>query len=91
MVGTGVKKMARLAALIVLLIPGILAAFGIKLMRDTFFGLQILPIGGLAFQFISGIIFTVLGLGFFAGFLLNRDRKNGKVAPRFQKKKDADL
>ena len=39
--------MARLAALIVLLIPGILAAFGIKLMRDTFFGLQILPIGGL--------------------------------------------
>lgn len=82
--------MARLAALIVLLIPGILAAFGIKLMRDTFFGLQILPIGGLAVQFISGLIFTVLGLGF-AGFLLNRDRKNGKVAPRFQKKKDVDL
>lgn len=84
------KKVARLLALIVLLIPGILAAFGIKLMRDTFFGLQILPIGGLAVQFICGLIFTVLGLGFFAGFLLNRDRKNGKVAPRFQKKKDTD-
>lgn len=77
--------MARLAALIVLLIPGILAAFGIKLMRDTFFGIHILPFA-LWVQFICGIVFTVVGLGFFAGFLLNRDRKNGKVAPRFQKK-----
>lgn len=83
--------MARLLALIVLLIPGILAAFGIKLMRDTLFGDQILPFGGLALQFICGLLFTVLGLGFFAGFLLHRDRKNGKVAPRFQKKKDTDL
>ena len=81
------RVLARLLALIVLLIPGILAAFGIKLMRDTFFGDQILPFGGLALQFICGIIFTILGLGFFAGFLLNRDRKNGKVAPRFQKNK----
>ncbi|TQR19591.1 DUF2627 domain-containing protein [Psychrobacillus vulpis] len=81
--------MARLAALIVLLIPGILAAFGIKLMRDTFFGIHILPFGMLWLQFVCGILFTVLGLGFFAGFLLNRDRKNGKVAPRFQKKKES--
>ena len=81
------RELARLLALIVLLIPGIIAGFGIKLMRDTFFGLQILPFGGLAVQFVCGIIFTVLGLGFFAGFLLHRDRKNGKVAPRFQKER----
>ena len=81
------RELARLLALIVLLIPGIIAGFGIKLMRDTFFGLQILPFGGLAVQFACGIIFTVLGLGFFAGFLLHRDRKNGKVAPRFQKER----
>ena len=46
--------MARLAALIVLLIPGILAAFGIKLIRDTFFGVHILP-GALWIQFICGL------------------------------------
>lgn len=81
------KKVARLLALIVLLIPGILAAFGIKLMRDTFFGLQILPLGGLAVQFICGLLFTVLGLGFFAGFLLNRDRKMEKLHRDFKEKR----
>ena len=62
--------MGRLAALIVLLIPGILAAFGIKLMRDTFFGLQILPIGGLAIQFISGIIFHCIRIRLLCRFLI---------------------
>ena len=81
--------MARLAALIVLLIPGILAAFGIKLIRDTFFGVHILPLAPYGFNLYAELLFTVLGLGFFAGFLLNRDRKNGKVAPRFQKKKES--
>ncbi|MGB2994084.1 MAG: DUF2627 family protein, partial [Paenisporosarcina sp.] len=31
----------------------------------------------------------VIGLGFFAGFLLHRDRKNGKVQPRFANKKES--
>ena len=62
----GCGIMGRLVAFIILLIPGIMAAYGIKLMRDTLFN-------------------KLLGIGFFAGFLLNRDRKKGTVSKRFQK------
>jgi hypothetical protein len=83
----GVGSMARLAAFIVLLIPGIIAAGGIKIMRDSLFGkkgiLEILPIW---VHFIIGFIMFALGIGFFAGFLLNRDRKNGRVQEKFKKK-----
>ncbi|GGG18243.1 hypothetical protein GCM10007425_10880 [Lysinibacillus alkalisoli] len=78
--------MARFAAFLVLLVPGVMAAGGIKLMRDTLFGKLIAPLPFLWLQFIIGVILFVIGFGFFAGFLLHRDRKNGKVAQRFQKK-----
>ena len=79
--------MARFAAFIVLLIPGLMAASGIKFLRDTLFGKLLSPFPWLWLQFVTGILFFVIGFGFFAGFLLHRDRKNGKVAARFQKKK----
>lgn len=78
--------MARLAAFIVLLIPAIIAGSGIKFMRDTLFGKLISPFPWLWLQFVIGLIFFIFGLWFFAGFLLHRDRKNGRVAPKFQKK-----
>lgn len=78
--------MARMAAFIVLLIPGIMAAAGIKFMRDTFFGHLIAPFPWLWLQFVIGAVFFIAGFGFFAGFLLHRDRKNGKVATRWQRK-----
>ena len=81
--------MARMLAFIVLLIPGIMAAGGIKLIRDTIFGKLIGPFPFLWLQLLVGIIFVVIGIGFFAGFLLNRDRKNGKVQPKFAKKKES--
>ncbi|MCT6922978.1 MULTISPECIES: DUF2627 domain-containing protein [Bacillales] len=77
--------MARMAAFIVLLIPGLMAAAGIKLMRDTLFGVLISPIPWIWLQFVIGIILFLIGFGFFAGFLLHRDRKKGKVAERWQK------
>lgn len=77
--------MARFLAFLVMLIPAIMAGAGIKFMRDTLFGNLISPFPWLWLQFIIGIIFFVIGIGFFAGFLLHRDRKNGKVAPKFQK------
>lgn len=80
--------MARMLAFIVLLIPGLLAAGGIKLIRDTFFGKLIEPIPFLWLQMMIGILFFIIGLGFFAGFLLHRDRKNGKVQAKFAKKKE---
>jgi hypothetical protein len=83
------KKLARTLAFLVLLIPGLMAAGGIKLIRDTIFGKLIGPIPFLGLQFVLGIVLLVIGLGFFAGFLLHRDRKNGKVQPRFANKKES--
>lgn len=78
--------MARMAAFIVLLIPGLMAAAGIKFMRDTLFGVLLSPFPWIWLQFVVGIIFFLIGFGFFAGFLLHRDRKKGKVSNRFMKK-----
>lgn len=77
--------MARMLAFIVMLIPALMAGAGIKFMRDTLFGKLISPFPWIWLQFVVGVIFFVIGLGFFAGFLLHRDRKKGKVAPKFQK------
>ncbi|WP_080845241.1 DUF2627 domain-containing protein [Cytobacillus gottheilii] len=77
--------MIRIIALIVLLIPGALAAYGIKLMRDMVFGILQSPFPYLWMQFIAGLILFVLGLGFVAGFILHRDRKKNKVQTRFQR------
>lgn len=78
--------MQRLIALIILLIPGILAAYGIKLMRDMFFGILQEPFNLLWLQFICGFILFIIGLGFISGFVLYRDRKKNKVQAKFQKK-----
>lgn len=92
--------MARLAAFIVLLIPGAIAAGGIKIMRDSLFGLPIFssdqsgsvssatPFLPIWLQFIIGLIMFIAGLWFFAGFLLHRDRKSGRVQQRFAQKKE---
>lgn len=77
--------MARLLAFIVLLIPAVMAGAGIKFMRDTLYGRLISPFPAFWLQFIVGLVFFIFGLWFFAGFLLHRDRKKGRVAPKFQK------
>ncbi|MEK9198616.1 DUF2627 domain-containing protein [Ureibacillus sp. 179-F W5.1 NHS] len=77
--------MARLLAFIVLLIPALMAGAGIKFLRDTLFGKLISPFPWFWLQFVVGIVFLILGLGFFAGYLLNKDRKNGRIAPKYQK------
>ena len=81
--------MARFAAFIVMLIPGLMAAGGIKFMRDTLFGKLISPFPFLWLQFVVGIIFFVVGFGFFAGFLLHRDRKKEKWLRASKKNKNS--
>ena len=78
--------MIRLIALLILVIPGIFAAIGIKLMRDMLFGILQHPFPYLWLQFLVGLIFFVGGLGFIAGFIFYRDRKRNKVQKRFSKK-----
>ncbi|MEH7305581.1 DUF2627 domain-containing protein [Neobacillus drentensis] len=79
--------MKRIIALIIVLIPGILAAIGIKLMRDMLFGILQAPFPNLLLQFLTGLVFFVGGLGFVAGFIFHRDRKRSKVQKRFNKSK----
>lgn len=67
--------MIRIIAVLMLVIPGIIAAYGIKLMRDALFYVSdfgSLPIG---LQFFIGFIFFVCGLAFIGGFIVHRDRK----------------
>lgn len=80
--------MGRFIAFIILAIPAIMAAIGIKLIRDTFFAKLVDPIPYLWMQFVIGIVLFLLGFGFFAGYLLNRDRKNGRIAPKYSKKRE---
>lgn len=76
----------RIVALILLLIPGIMAGYGIKLMRDMLFGILLKPFPFLWLQFFAGLLLFVLGLGFIGGFILHRDRKRNKVQKRFRQR-----
>ena len=78
--------MARLAAFIVLLIPGLFAAGGIKLMRDSIFGVLFNPFPFIWLQFVVGFLLFAGGLGFLQDFLLRRDRRKGRVQERFKQK-----
>ncbi len=79
--------MIRIFALLILLIPGFLAAYGIKLMRDMLFGILLSPFPYLWLQFLIGLFLFVAGLSFVAGFIFHRDRKKNKVQARFQTQK----
>jgi uncharacterized iron-regulated membrane protein len=82
--------MIRIIALIILLIPGGLAAYGVKLMRDMVFGIIQPPFPYLWLQFLTGLLLFLAGLAFVAGFILYRDRKRNKVQTRFQTAKGRD-
>lgn len=67
--------MVRFIAFVILFIPGVIAAFGIKLMRDTVFD-DFYPIFLYAsIQFIFGLLLFIGGLLFLGGFIVHRDRK----------------
>lgn len=78
--------MSRIFALVIMVFPGILAALGIKLMRDMTFGILQPPIPFLWLQFILGFFLFIGGLSFVAGFIFYRDRKRNKVQKRFTKR-----
>jgi hypothetical protein len=76
--------MKRIVALLILVIPGFLAGFGIKLMRDMTFGILLSPIPFLWLQFLLGLVLFLGGLAFVAGFIFHRDKKRNKVQDRFK-------
>lgn len=67
--------MIRIIAVLLLVIPGIISAYGIKLMRDSLFE-ELYPIFfHLGIQFFFGFMFFIGGIAFIGGFIVHRDRK----------------
>lgn len=79
--------MQRFIALIIVLIPVILAVLGIKLIRDMTFGVLQPPIPELWMQFLVGVIFLVGGMYLIGGFIFHRDKKRNKLQKRFSDRK----
>lgn len=74
-----------------MIIPGVLAGYGVKLMRDMVFGILQPPFSMLWLQFLIGLFLLLAGLAFIAGFILRRDRKRNKVQARFRQPTDTEI
>ncbi|MBP2078243.1 DUF2627 family protein [Oceanobacillus polygoni] len=78
--------MSRFFALLLLFIPGVIAAIGIKLMRDTifddFYSYFFYP----GIQFTIGLLLFIFGLLFLGGFIIYRDRKRQKIKQKDKNK-----
>lgn len=67
--------MVRILAVLIIFLPGVIGALGIKLMRDAFFS-EVYPfLINEVVQFIVGLIMFVGGLAFIGGFIYHRDKK----------------
>lgn len=74
-----VVNLARILALIIIVTPGVIAALGIKLMRDALF-YEIYPfLMSAGIQFVVGLILFIAGLAFIGGFLYRRDQRRNLI------------
>ncbi|WP_210618869.1 DUF2627 domain-containing protein [Mammaliicoccus lentus] len=78
--------MQKYIALIILVIPGILAGLGIKWMRDAVFGELVPQLQFIWLQFLLGLIFFVFGVVFIGGYILHREKKNKRAQEYFLNK-----
>lgn len=78
--------MIRFIAVLLLFIPGVIGAYGIKLMRDALFAEVYQLLVNETIQFIVGAILFVGGFGFIAGFIFHRDRKRNLINSKLNRK-----
>lgn len=85
--------LSRFLAVLLLVIPGIGAAYGFLQIKNTLFDYfaafgpdDPVPVFNWL-RFIFGLILFLGGVGFIAGWIFFRDRKRNYVAPRFRKKR----
>jgi hypothetical protein len=78
----------RFIAILLLVIPGLMATYGFLAMKDAIFA-QFNPEDGhmLWEKFTLGLILFVIGVAFIGGWTFFRDRKRNYVAPRFKAKR----
>mgnify|MGYP001216080534 CR=1 FL=1 len=77
--------MVRFIAVLLLFIPGVIGAYGIKLMRDALFADVYIFLVNETIQFIVGLILFILGFGFVGGFIFHRDKKRNKLKSQQEK------
>lgn len=78
--------MSRIVAILLLVIPGLLATKGFLLLKDSLFewiSFGSPPYGSL----LLGLLLFSVGVAFIGGWIFFRDRKHNYVAPRFREKK----
>ncbi|MCC3373418.1 DUF2627 domain-containing protein [Cohnella sp. REN36] len=85
---------SRLIAVLLLVIPGVMAAYGFLLMKDALWdyfaqlGNVKLPNPEFAWlHFVLGFVLFLIGVGFIGGWIFFRDRKHNYVSPRFRAKR----
>ncbi|MYL41882.1 MULTISPECIES: DUF2627 domain-containing protein [Virgibacillus] len=77
--------MMRIIAALLLFIPGIISAIGIKLMRDSLFASFYPIFFHTSIQFIIGLILFLAGIAFIGGFIIYRDRKRQRTREEIKK------
>ncbi|MCA0754498.1 DUF2627 domain-containing protein [Paenibacillus sp. N4] len=84
---------ARFIAILMLVIPGLVACFGFLKMKDSIFdyfsafGNDTVTPDFEFMKFLLGLIMFAAGAGFIGGWTFFRDRKRNYVAPRFKEKR----
>lgn len=84
----------RFIAILILVIPGLMAMTGFLMMKDSLFDyLSIhgdVSVADPSFQWLhfgGGLVLFVAGMAFLGGWILTRDRKRNYVGPRFKEKR----
>ena len=88
------QTLSRFIAVLLLVIPGIMATYGFLLLKETVFDF-FSHFGNDAaeaplfdwLRFVLGAFLFFAGVGFIGGWIFFRDRKRNYVAPRFKPKR----
>lgn len=85
---------SRLIAILLLVVPGLAAAYGFLLMKDALFEyfaqLGNVELQNPSFEWLSfafGFVLFMAGVSFIGGWIFFRDRKHNYVASRFMPKR----
>lgn len=85
---------SRLVAILLLVVPGVVAAYGFLMMKDSLFdyfadlGNVDLPTPHFAWlKFAFGFILFLIGVAFIGGWIFFRDRKHNYLQSRFRPKR----
>jgi hypothetical protein len=83
----------RLIAILLLVIPGLAAAYGFLRMKDALFN-YFADLGDVSLtpdfawgSFILGALLFLFGIAFIGGWVFYRDRKRNYLSPRFRPKR----